>query len=102
MATSRGGSTAFRRGETTVEGILVPRRWKAGGEVAAVALNALDEREYVIEDPRCASLGLLKHLRSRVRLTGTVIGNLMVHITSVSVLDSLDVPESPPGEGGEK
>jgi hypothetical protein len=102
VATSSTLSTASRRGETTVEGILVPRRWKADGEVAAVALNTLDEREYVIGDYRCATLGLLMHLRSRVRLTGTVVGNRMVHITRVSVLDSLDVPGSPVVEGGEK
>jgi len=95
-------STTLRSGKTTVDGILVPRSWKTNGEVADLALNTLDERELVIEAPGPASFGLLHHPRSRVKLTGKVIGNRVVEITGFSVLDSLDLPESPTGEGGER
>ena len=83
----------------TLEGILVPRRWKASGQVAAVALATLDEREYAIEDPGREAQVLLRHLRKRVCLSGTVIGNRMVRITAVSVLDSLDTSEMSSARG---
>jgi hypothetical protein len=84
----------LRKREMTLEGILVPRRWNASGEVAGLTLNTLDEREYVIEDPGCEARVLLKHLRKQVRLTGTVIGNRVVHVTAVSTPDSLGTPQS--------
>jgi hypothetical protein len=83
----------------TLEGILVPRRWKASGEVAALALNTLDEHEYVIEDPTCEARGIHEHLRRQVRLIGTVVGNRVVHIAAISVMDARGVPRSPTGKG---
>jgi len=76
-----------REKETIIEGILVPRLWKSTGEVTALALNTLDEREYFIEDPRCEARNLIDHLRKRVRLAGTVFGNRVVRVTSVAVQD---------------
>lgn len=83
----------------TLEGILVPRRWKASGEVAGLTLNTPGEREYVIEDPGCEARGLVKHLRKRVRLTAVVTGNRVVQIIGIFVLDSLDVPGSSSAKG---
>lgn len=94
MATPTSRSALFRKRGVILEGILVPLRWKVSGQVAALALNTLDDREYVIDDPGCETRGLLQHLRKRVRLTGAVIGNRVVQVTDVTVQDSLNMPGS--------
>jgi hypothetical protein len=45
MPTPDNRSLAQRRRGMTLEGILVPWCWKVSGEVAALALDTLDERE---------------------------------------------------------
>jgi hypothetical protein len=101
MSSSHDRSVAPRSHGTTLEGILVPRRWKATGKVAALALNTLDESEYVIEDPTWEERGFHEHLRKRVRLIGTVVGNRLVQIAAISVMDSAGMPAGPIGEGEE-
>ena len=98
MPTHNSRSIVLRERERVLEGILVPRRWRASGEISAVALNTLDEREYLIEDPGCEARGLLDHLRKRVRITGTVLGNRVVRVTTVTVQDFPIVPERPGAE----
>ncbi|HXV75346.1 MAG TPA: hypothetical protein VD788_03440 [Candidatus Polarisedimenticolaceae bacterium] len=87
MPTSDTNSTQPREREVTLEGVLIARRWKAAGQVAAYALNTLDEREYLIDDPRFDGRVLFEHLRKRVRVTGTVIGNRVVRVASIGNSD---------------
>jgi hypothetical protein len=102
MSIFRNRSWMPRRRGKTLEGILVPWRWKTSGEVAAMVLNTLDEREYLIEDPTCMSRGLERHLQKRVRLIGTVIENRVVRIAAIAVVDTPGMPESPLEEGDEE
>jgi hypothetical protein len=72
----------------TLEGIVVPRKWSNTGEIVALGLNTGDEREFSIDSPGRATLELANHLRMRVRVTGTVIGQRIVNITRWTTLDT--------------
>ena len=54
--------------ETSIEGVLVAAAWAPDGQVEALVLNALDDRELRIGGP--PSPDLMALLGQRVRITG--------------------------------
>jgi hypothetical protein len=77
----------------TLEGIVVPRKWSSTGDIVALGLNTGDEREFSIESPGRATLDLVDHLRMRVRITGSVIGQRIVRISRWTTLDTSENPQ---------
>jgi hypothetical protein len=53
----------------TLHGIIIPCKWDRDSKVTSVAVSALDENEYVVEND-AISAKLMEYINSRVIITG--------------------------------
>lgn len=72
--------------DTTLEGLLVPVRWTAAGEVASVCLMAFDEGEYPLAVPGTETRKLTELLRKPVRLRCELRDGNIVAVAAVEPL----------------
>ena len=70
MKTKKKGSDPVT-GLSTIEGLLLPVEWDERGKVAAVAIYAFDEIEYLVEKDEMG-LSLLPFIKNKIRAKGFV------------------------------
>ena len=74
--------------DTVIEGVLVPVRWSAGGEVSQVGLMTFDEAEYRVDMVVAEAHNLRSYLQEHIRIVGRTKGNRVVHVTAVELCET--------------
>ncbi len=54
----------------SLEGIIIPVKWDADGEVAAIAIATTDERQLLVDENTATGKELRRFLRTAVKLKG--------------------------------
>jgi hypothetical protein len=81
--------------DAVLEGVLIPVRWGAGGDVSQVGLMTFDESEYRLDAALVEAHDLRRYLRKHIRIVGRTRGYRLVRVTAVEILE-WPVPSSVP------